>query len=52
MGVYLSEPNTQKEIKEGSGTGLVFCKAEMQGTHFTIQAGEEIWKMQPSTKQI
>jgi hypothetical protein len=32
MGVYLSEPNTNKEIKEGSGSGIVYCKAEMQGS--------------------
>lgn len=31
MGVYLSEPNTNKEFKEGSGGGVVYCKAEMQG---------------------
>ena len=31
MGVYLSEPNTNKDIKEGNGNGVVFCKAEMQG---------------------
>lgn len=27
MGVYLSEPNTEKEIKEGSGSGIIYCKA-------------------------
>lgn len=52
MGVYLSEPNTQKEIREGSGTGVVYCKAEMQGTHSDTQVGGEIWKMLPSTKPI
>lgn len=31
MGVYLSEPNTHKEIKEGNNNGIIFCKAEMQG---------------------
>ena len=31
MGVYLSEPNTAKDVKEGSGNGVTFCKAEMQG---------------------
>jgi serine/threonine protein phosphatase PrpC len=31
MGVYLSEPNTNKDIKEGSGNGVIYCKAEMQG---------------------
>ena len=51
MGVYLSEPNTAKEIKEGNGSGVVFCKAEMQGNTFPTQVGEKTWKMQPSMKQ-
>ena len=29
--MYLSEANTNKDVKEGSGKGLIFCKAEMQG---------------------
>lgn len=31
MGVYLSEPNTTKDIKEGKGSGVIYCKADMQG---------------------
>lgn len=50
MGVYLSEPNTLKEIKEGKDNGFVFCKAEMQGTIPIMQAGASLWKTQPSTK--
>lgn len=31
MGVYLSEPVTQKTVHEGSGNGFTYCMAEMQG---------------------
>lgn len=31
MGVYLSEPITEKKVKEGEGKGFSFCMAEMQG---------------------
>lgn len=31
MGVYLSEPNKDKKIKEGHKKGVSFCLAEMQG---------------------
>lgn len=52
MGVYLSEPNTSKEIKEGSGGGIVYCKAEMQGSLGLTQVGENRWKMLRSMKPI
>ena len=45
MGVYLSEPNTEKEIKEGKGSGVVYCKAEMQGICCSRQVGGSPWKM-------
>jgi hypothetical protein len=31
MGVYLSEPVTDKTVKEGDGKGFTYCMAEMQG---------------------
>lgn len=31
MGVYLSEPVTDKNLKEGKGNGFTYCMAEMQG---------------------
>lgn len=36
MGVYLSEPNTNKDFKEGKGSGIVYCKAEMQGSGYSM----------------
>ena len=47
MGVYLSEPNTEKKINEGMKNGITFCVAEMQGKISFIQAGEKTCKMQP-----
>lgn len=50
MGVYLSEPITEKTVKEGTGKGFTFCMAEMQGKQPLIKVGEKIWKMPPSMK--
>lgn len=50
MGVYLSEPITEKTVKEGTGKGFSFCMAEMQGKHTCTQVGAKIWRMLPSTK--
>ncbi len=37
MGVYLSEPKTEKDFKEGKGSsGIVYCKAEMQGSGYSM----------------
>lgn len=44
MGVYLSQPYTEKSIKEGTGNGLIYCKAEMQGILWVNQVGEGPWK--------
>lgn len=49
MGVYLSEPNKEKKISEGSITGLSYVSAEMQGNLREIQVGAKVWKTQPST---
>lgn len=50
MGVYLSEPITEKTVKEGTGKGFTFCMAEMQGSHAIIKAGEKIWRTPQSMK--
>lgn len=50
MGVYLSEPVTEKQIKEGKGKGFTFCMAEMQGRLVTSQVGERVWRMPQSTR--
>ena len=34
MGVYLSEPETSKNIQKGSKNQMAFVSCEMQGTHF------------------
>lgn len=44
MGVYLSEPETTKNIVVGSRNELRFVSGEMQGTPFNIQGGEKIWR--------
>jgi hypothetical protein len=36
MGVYLSEPVTDKTMKEGKGNGFSYCMAEMQGKNRII----------------
>ena len=46
MGVYLSEPKTDKHSATGSKGGMEFQSAEMQGISFLNQAGEKPWKMQ------
>ena len=50
MGVYLSEPVTEKTIKEGSGKGFTFCMAEMQGKTPNTQVGGRTWRTHPSTR--
>ncbi len=50
MGVYLSEPITEKKVKEGSGKGFTFCMAEMQGKAYMTQDGEKTWRMLRSMK--
>lgn len=50
MGVYLSEPSTAKTIHEGSGSGVVYCKAEMQGNFLGTKVGASQWKTQRSTR--
>ena len=50
MGVYLSEPMTEKTIKEGVGKGFSYCMAEMQGKHWLTQDGARTWKTPPFTK--
>jgi hypothetical protein len=46
MGVYLSEPNKEKHITAGSGKGLTFVSAEMQGNPPPTKAGGKTWRMQ------
>lgn len=50
MGVYLSEPITEKKVMEGKGKGFTFCMAEMQGMPLFIQDGEKTWRTPPSMK--
>jgi len=50
MGVYLSEPETSKNIKIGSKGELRFVSGEMQGTPINIQGGEKIWRTPRSTR--
>ena len=52
MGVYLSEPNKEKHIVEGTGVGYSFVSAEMQGNSHTSQDGERACKTQPSILPI
>lgn len=51
MGVYLSEPATEKHVQEGMGNGMSFCFAEMQGIclSFIKKDGERTCRMQPFT---
>jgi hypothetical protein len=53
MGVYLSEPVTEKKVVEGSTKGYSFCCAEMQGFLCIYQkAGGKTCRMLPYTKPI
>lgn len=52
MGVYLSEPETKKDVHTGSNGLMKFASAEMQGKLTLIQAGARTWRMQPSTSSI
>ena len=36
MGVYLSEPNTNKNTVKGQQGKMAFCSTEMQGIFFII----------------
>lgn len=47
MGVYLSEPNTNKHLKEGKKDAMAFVSGEMQGIIIFIEAGGKVWKMLP-----
>lgn len=49
MGVYLSEPETSKNVQIGAKGDLRFVSGEMQGTLLYIQDGERIWKTPQST---
>ena len=48
MGVYLSEPKTDKNWITGSKPGMEFHSTEMQGSFILNQDGEKPWKMQLS----
>lgn len=50
MGVYLSEPVTEKNVKEGTGKGFSFCMAEMQGKRRNTQVGVRAWRTHPSKR--
>lgn len=52
MGVFLSEPKVNKKIKEGSGVGLTYCKADMQGKDKLTQDGAITCRTQLSMKSI
>lgn len=52
MGVYLSEPNTNKHLKEGKKDAMAFVSGEMQGIIIVIEAGEKVWRMLPSMNWI
>ena len=47
MGVYLSEPKTDKNVITGSKNGMEFTSVEMQGIIILNQAGEKPWRTQP-----
>lgn len=49
MGVYLSEPETSKNVQTGVKGDLRFVSGEMQGTIIDIQGGERIWRTPQST---
>lgn len=50
MGVYLSEPITEKNVKEGTGKDFTYCMAEMQGTPLLTKDGARTWRMPLSFK--
>lgn len=52
MGVYLSEPITDKHIKEGESKDYTYCVAEMQGKNEVTQGGASRWRTPPSTRLI
>ena len=52
MGVYLSEPITEKHIKEGESKDYTYCVAEMQGKNEVTQGGASRWRTPPSTRLI
>jgi hypothetical protein len=46
----MSEPVTDKTIKEGEGKGFSFCMAEMQGKTRNTQVGVRVWRTHLSTR--
>lgn len=48
MGPYLAQPNLEKTSYKAENLKLKlrFARCEMQGNLHSMQAGEEIWKMQ------
>jgi hypothetical protein len=53
MGVYLSEPVTEKTTKVGGNRkDLSYVSCEMQGKPSIIKVGENLWRMLPSMKLI
>ena len=48
MGVYLSEPETKKDIHTGTLKNMKFCSGEMQGIEGMTQVGEKTWRTQQS----
>jgi hypothetical protein len=49
MGVYLSEPITEKSFKAEEGNKYSYTSAEMQGLLPYIQDGEKPWRMRAFT---
>lgn len=49
MGVYLSEPSTEKNYKAGDGKKYAYASAEMQGLSPHIQDGGRRWRTHAST---
>lgn len=45
MGVYLSEPETSKNVHAGEEGKLRFVSAEMQGISVMMQGGGRTWRM-------
>lgn len=47
MGVYLSEPETSKDIHTDEKGSMRFVSGEMQGIYIVIKVGERTWRMLP-----
>lgn len=52
MGVYLSQPNTQKNTVRGKSGKMAFVSVEMQGIVDEMKVGEKTWRMLQYMKLI